>query len=227
MGFIKKFFVNVFNKDDEAGQGDRPNSMSDFDMNAHLNTNTYGRFELTDAIRPSFDRKVVPSQGYRHDHYRDAEQNSLVPVLMASASRERLFDVFLELIYPLGSQVDVVLETSHDTGDQSHNDLYRENIDMPVLQSILWDHQDLLLNDGCTGIAVLNPKRPQEVQFDEHKLLMVYGSPLETYEHMLERNGVELNEDIQFITEAEHVHSSHERFIDEFQKLRLRLGIDE
>ena len=55
-------------------------------------------------------------------------------------------------------------------------DLYREHIDMPVLKSTLYDFEDLLVNDGCTGIAVLNPGLPQEVQFDEHKLLIVYGS---------------------------------------------------
>ena len=32
---------------------------------------------------------------------------------------------------------------------------------MPVLKSILWDFEDLLMNDGCTGIAVLNPGTPQ------------------------------------------------------------------
>ena len=32
-----------------------------------------------------------------------------IPVLMASASREELFDLFLELLDPLGGEVDVVL----------------------------------------------------------------------------------------------------------------------
>ena len=49
---------------------------------------------------------------------------------------------------------------------------------MPVLKSILWEYEDLLTNDGCTGLAVLNPGIPQEIQFDEHKLLIVYGDQL-------------------------------------------------
>jgi hypothetical protein len=73
----------------------------------------------------------------------------------------------------------------------------------------------------------LNPNTPQEVQFDEHKLLIVYGSPLETFEHRLERNGVYLEEDIRFITEAEHVHSSSEDYQQQFQELYRRLGMDE
>ena len=68
-----------------------------------------------------------------------------------------------------------MLETSHNRDTKGHADLYREHIDLPVLKSTLYDFEDLLLNDGCTGIAVLNPHVPQEVQFDEHKLLIVYG----------------------------------------------------
>jgi hypothetical protein len=33
----------------------------------------YGRFMLTDAIRPSYDLKIVPRQGYRHDFYVDED----------------------------------------------------------------------------------------------------------------------------------------------------------
>ena len=51
-----------------------------------------------------------------------------------------------------------------------------------MLKSILWDYEDLLVNDGCTGIAVLNPGVPQEIQFDEHKLLIVYGDRLQEFE---------------------------------------------
>ena len=73
--------------------------------------------------------------------------------------------------------VDVVLETSHERRG-SHQDMYREDIDMPVLKSTLYDFEDLLLGDGCTGMAVLNPDIPMEVQRDEHKLLIMYGQEL-------------------------------------------------
>ena len=101
---------------------------------------------------------------------------------MAAASSEELFEVFMDLLDPLGPEVDVVLETSHHRQARGHADLYREHIDMPVLKSILYDYEDLLVNDGCLGIAVLNPGIPQEVQFDEHKLLIVYGNNLTAYE---------------------------------------------
>src|SRR5262245_9640449 len=138
-----------------------------------------------------------------------------------------MMDSFMSLIERLGDVVDVVLETSHTNNSHGHTDLYREYIDMPILQSILWDFEDLLVNDGCTGIAVLNPRIPQEVQLDEHKLLIVYGSKLTPYEGILIDSHLNCREDMKFITEAEHVHSTTERYAQEFEELKLRLGMDE
>lgn len=206
-----------------------PNSfdaISDSQLAAHLQVNQYDCFQLTDAVRPSLDLKVRPTQGYRHDVYVDDESNSKVPVVMAAATRELLFPLFMKLIQKLGPVVDVVLESSHDQATGGHVDFYREHIDMPVLTSVLWDYEDLLLNDGCTGIAVLNPNLPQEIQFEEHKLLIVYGSPLEQYEFLFESNGVHENQEMKFITEAEHVHSSSEKYSEQFRRLRTDLGLD-
>lgn len=191
-----------------------------------MGVSKYGSFKLTDAIRPSFDLKVVPQQGYRHDSYTDEETKSKVPVLMAAASRDIVFDVFMDLIDNLGTEVDVVLETSHNRESSGHTDLYREHIDVPILKSILWDYEDLLLNDGCTGIAVLNPAIPQEIQFDEHKLLIVYGNPLRQYEAAFRNFGVRCDEKIKFITEAEHVHSSSDKYYQQFEELKMRLGME-
>ena len=226
MGFLKKFFRGVFHEGAQAAQTHSSfEQLSEEQLEAHLGVQRYGRFTLTDAIRPSYDLKVVPKQGFRHDHYVDEDTGVKVPVLMASASREILFDVFLELIEPLGTEVDVVLETSHNR-DAGHTDLYREHIDLPVFKSMLWDYEDLLMNDGCTGMAVLNPSIPQEVQFDEHKLLIVYGKPLSAYEGVFRRFGVACDEEMKFLTEAEHVHSSSDRYFQQFDELKLALGMD-
>ena len=69
-------------------------------------------------MRPSYDLRVVPSQGYRHDSYRDEQNHTSVPVLMAAVSSERLFEMFMDLLDPLGTVVDVVLETSHNRDSQ-------------------------------------------------------------------------------------------------------------
>src|SRR5271157_3757360 len=206
MGFIKKFFRNVFR------EGSMPVGTSSFErldeeaLEAHLGVARYGNFMLSDAVRPSYDLQVVPTQGYRHDAYRDEQSRTNVPVLMAAVSAERLFETFMDLLDPLGGVVDVVLETSHCGDDQGHTDLYREHIDAPVLKSILWEYEDLLVNDGCTGIAVLNPGVPQEIQFHDHK--------------------VRCDDKLKFITEAEHVHSSSDRYAQQFDELKTRLGMD-
>jgi hypothetical protein len=187
----------------------------------------YGDFLLTDAVRPSLTRRVLPRQGYRREVYRDPQGGLAVPVLAAAVSREKLFDLFLELLEPLGEVVDVVLETSHDRADARHRDLGREHIDLPVLTSHLCDFEDLLLNDGCTGVAVLSSEGPVEVQFDEHKLLMVYAHRLTPFERCLRRFGIERDDQLKLITEGEHLHNTDPRFVDTFEQLCYRLGVGE
>ena len=226
MGFLKKFFRNVF-RDGSMPLGTSSfEHLSEEELEAHLGVARYGTFNLTDAVRPSYNLQVVPCQGYRHDSYRDEETRSSVPVLMGAASSEQLFDTFMDLLDPLGSVVDVVLETSHSRDRTGHTDLYREHIDMPVLKSILWEFEDMLLNDGCVGIAVLNPGIPQEVQLDEHKLLIIYGENQAPFEELFRDRDVQSDDQIKFITEAEHVHSSSDQYAQQFEELKTRLGMD-
>ena len=226
MGFLQRFYNDVQEESDISAS-----SLSSFDeltedeLEAHMRVASYGEFQLTDAVRPAYDLRVIPKQGYRHDVYEDPSSKTCVPVLMAAATRRRLFDIFIDLLEPLGPSVDVVLETSHHS-ESGHQDLYRQQIDMPVLKSILCEFEHLLMHDGCTGVAILNPNAPLEVQFDEHKLLIVYGSPLDAFADILERHAVPRDEGMQFITEAEHVHSSNEEYFAEFEDLRRRLGMD-
>ncbi len=226
MGFLKRILRN--NTTEEAGSIFTPGSfeaLTEEELQTHMGIDSYGVFELTDAIRPSYDLQVVPRQGFRFDEYVDDQSQIRTPVIMAAATRQRVMDLFLELIDHLGPVVDVVLETSHHFAP-NQPDLYREHIDIPVLKSIVLDHEDLLLNDGCTGIAVINPARRQEVQLDEHKLLIIYGRPLEQFERTLIAADVYPDESIRFITEAEHVHSSSEAYYDQFNQLKQRLGMD-
>jgi hypothetical protein len=227
MGFLKNFFTNVYANETIPRHASGFSQLSDAELEAHLGVARYGDFELSDAVRPSYNLEIVPSAGFRHDVYRDEENRANVPVLMAAVTSSRLMEAFILLIEQLGDVVDVVLETSHGNQSHGHTDLYREHIEMPILQSTLWDFEELLINDGCTGIAVLNPRIPQEVQLDEHKLLIVYGKDLKDYERVFNESCVPCREDMRFITEAEHVHSTCERYVEEFEQLKMRLGMDE
>jgi hypothetical protein len=227
MGFLQRF------KKDSVRDGFATRTTSSFEdlsedqLEAHLGVKRYGSFILTDAVRPSYNLEVVPSAGYRHDTYRDRKTGIEIPVLMAAASREIIIDLFIDLLDPLGESIDVVLESSHDQTAGQHLDLGREHIDLPVLKSMLYDFEDILLDDGCTGMAVLNPRIPLEVQFDEHKLLIVYGQDLSVFENTLADYGIGCSDDMRFITEAEHVHSSSDEYVDRFQQMKYRLGIDD
>jgi hypothetical protein len=192
---------------------------------AHLRVNRYDSFVLTDAVRPGLQLPVVPREGFRLDVYRDSTSRLHVPVLAASVSRERLFDVFLDLLSPLGETVDVVLETSHHSQGNQHRDLLREDIDLPVLRSYLLDFEDLLLNDGCAGVAVLATMAPMEVQFDEHKLLIVYAHDLEPFERVLRQSSIPRDDVMKLITEGEHLHRTDPRYVDQFEQLCCRAGV--
>lgn len=196
-------------------------------LSDHLAVDRYGAFVLTDAVRPAPHLPVIPRQGYRPGVYHDPRTQGRVPVLAAAVSREQLFDVFLALLAPLGATVDVVLETSHASDDGTHSDLLREEIDLPVLLSYLCEHEDLLLNDGCTGVAVIGGGGAMEVQFDEHKLLVVYARELEPFEEVLLQAGIDRDDGLRLITEGEHLHSTNPNYWDEFEQLCNCVGVGE
>jgi hypothetical protein len=148
-------------------------------------------------------------------------------VLVAALSRENLFDVFLDLLTPLGDSVDVVLETSHESKGPGHRDLIREQIDRPVLMSHFCDYEDLLMNDGCTGTAVVSSNEAAEVQFDEHKLLVVYAQDLEPFEEVLRQHGIPRKDSLRLLTEGEHLHSSKPHYFDQFEQLACKVGVCE
>ena len=194
---------------------------------SRLQDTRYGNFTLTRAIRPADDLSVVPRAGFRQSMFRDPQRKFKMPMLCAAVSSESLFDTFLTLLEPLGPVVHAILETSHNRTDGSHRDLLREGIDLPVLQSYCCDHEEMLLNDGCTGIAVLNEARTMEVQFDEHKILTVYAKDLKPFRRILRKLGLQRDDTLQLLTEAEHTHVSRPEFADEFEQFCYRLGIGE
>jgi len=166
---------------------------------------------------------MVPQEGYRLQQFRGRSPRMRIPVLSASVSRERLFDAFLALLEPLGDAVDVVLETSHAA--EPHCDLRRRHIDRPVLESYLCEFEELLMNDGCTGVAVIARHRRMEVQFDEHKLLICYARDLRPFRSVLHAAGIEMKRDISLIFDAPHLHYTKAGLTDRFDELARRVGV--
>ena len=197
-------------------------------LEAHLARRHYGGFTLTDAVRPGWQLDVVPQAGYRFDAYTDPRTGTKLPAIIAAVSSEQLFDTFLRLIEPLGDSVDVVLETTHDAEAQGQRpprtELTREGVERLVLESMLWDFEDLLLHDGCSGVAIMHPELPIEVQLDEHKLLVVYADDRGPFERVLVGQGLARNDRMRFISHGEHLHTSHTRYARRFTQLANTLG---
>lgn len=198
-------------------------------LEAHLARSRYGRFTLTEAVRPSWQLAVVPQAGYRYDTYTDPRTGTRLPAIIASVSSESLFQTFLMLLEPLGDVCDVVLETSHAVkkgAEAPRREVTREGVERTVLESTLWDFEDLLLNDGCTGIAIMHADLPLEVQLDEHKLLVVYANDRKPFERILAEQGIGRNDRMRFISQGEHLHTSHSRFAGLFDRMTGHLGAE-
>ncbi|HSQ56031.1 MAG TPA: hypothetical protein VLM40_09810 [Gemmata sp.] len=194
-------------------------------LSIHLKTDRYGDFTLTGAIRPGPCVPLRPREGYRIEVFRDREAKLRMPMLSAAVTAEKLFETFLELIEPLGEVVHVVLESSHGSERDHHIDLRRDHIDRSVLASHLCDFEELLTDDGCTGVAVMAPDEPVEVQFDEHKLLHIYSPDLKPFCRVLRRMGVNRRRVLPLISEAEHFHHTTEELGDQFRQLAMRMGV--
>ena len=192
-------------------------------LEAHIARSRYGRFTLTDAIRPGWQLDIVPRAGFRHDAYTDPQSGGTMPALVAAVSADNLFETFLELLEPLGDELDVVLESTHEEA-VGLREYTREGVERLVLESLLWEYEDLLLNDGCTGIAVMHPEQSLEVQLDEHKLLVVYAQARQPFERILRGHGLDRDDRLRLISQGEHMHTSHARHTREFVELVGRLG---
>jgi hypothetical protein len=191
-------------------------------LEAHLARRRYGRFTLTDAVRPAWNLGIAPCAGYRHDSYTDPRSGGRLPAIIASVSSESLFDTFLRLLEPLGDVCDVVLESSHDQ-KSGHTEALREGVERVILESVLCDFEDLILDDGCTGVAIMHPHLPQEVQLDEHKLLIIYAADLEPFEDILAAEGIPRRDGMRFISQGDHLHTSHTGFDGRFTDFCHRL----
>ena len=87
MGFLKRILRNGVSDDTlrEISQGSF-DALSDEELQTHMGIHSYGVFDLTDAIRPSYDLQIIPRQGFRFDEYVDDFSGTKTPVIMAAAT---------------------------------------------------------------------------------------------------------------------------------------------
>ena len=84
MGFLKRILRNGTSDDAVRSVPEGSfETLTDEELQTHLGICSYGAFELTDAVRPSYDLQIVPRQGFRQDEYIDETNGSRTPVLIA------------------------------------------------------------------------------------------------------------------------------------------------
>lgn len=221
-------FFNFFSKAETSKHF--PLCLND-DIERHLAIDEYNGFKLTGAIRPGYGLEVIPATGFRFDSYQDPCTNTSIPVIIISASREILFDLFMDLLsatFNALSQADVVLEIYDNDNAQCHQDFFTEHKDISVLESALYDFEDILLDDGYFGIAIFDRIRPMELQFDSHKLLIIYNFKKiwGRLSLILQKYRITEKPKMKVISQSEHVHISNEKFKERIQQLLLATGID-
>jgi len=109
MSFLQRFLERVLRNNPNRMSRTSFDDLTQEQLDAHLRVGRYGNFSLTDAVRPSIGLDVIPRSGYRRDTYCDPESGNKMPVLAPSVSAENLFEIFMDLLDPLGEFVDVVM----------------------------------------------------------------------------------------------------------------------
>ena len=207
----------------QSFQSDNPGALS-----------TRNGFQLTGAVKPGPCSPVHPVEGFRRELWKGPKGEG-VPLLAISVSKEKIMDLFLSLLEPLGNLVDVILESTHGPDGNSTpsgrqgRDLTRKTIDLPIFSSHCLDFENLLLNDGCTGISVISSKarrkgRIREVQLDEHKTLIVYSEKLISFQKILATFGIPRQDDMRLLLEGDHMHRSSPDHQERFEELASTLG---
>jgi hypothetical protein len=181
-------------------------------------------FRLTAAVRPVPGPGVILEEGYRLEVFHDTVKPRRVPTLAAAVSSDRLLDLFLDLLQPLGPIVDVVLVQGPNLGGPR---VGRDGIDLPVLQSHCYSFAELLLDDGCMSIVVLGITKPVEVRLDAHKVITVHTADLRPFERVCRDHGVGRRPGLRLVQEGEHVHHTGPDHRRSFDRLANLLGTSE
>jgi hypothetical protein len=182
------------------------------------------RVSWPEAVRAAPGVAFTPREGYRRDRFDDPRTGLAVPALAAAAGVDRLFDLFLALLEPLGPVVDVILESSHAAGGPAPRKR-RAGADRPVAASYLCEFEDELLGDGCAGVCVVGTRGPMEVQFDEHKTLVVYARNRRPFRDIVRGFGLRRRDDLVLVSEVRHVHRTTPAHVAAFRQLAERFGV--
>ena len=135
------------------------------------------------TTRPGFS-------GFKHRTQRDEHLNKDINLIQAVVPKDKLISTFKDLVKILGTKLNVVLTSQHDTNSPDKI-THIHSINGPSFLRILTKHSNLLLNDSMTSIAVLNPDESQQIELRKDKSIICFNCPVETCEHYLAKNEIE------------------------------------
>jgi len=198
------------------------------DIQVHQRIARYNDLVLTDAIRPSYDLKVKPQQGYRSGHYHDSDSGEPIPVVVAAVTAPLIIDVMHHLLRQateLGiDELTVVVSSTFGSGSEPNRYFQCDRISMISVLRLIEDFQDVLLNDGYTSLNLYSAEYEWELLLDEHKLILVYGDYQDQVRAVFEDWGIQPQPEMGFISEAEHVHSRSVELIERALELQAVVG---
>lgn len=177
----------------------------------------FGDFQLTEAIRP-LQSDMDPREGYRYDFNLHLQ----LGIIIAQVSAPKLFDVFWDLVRTLGDSLEVILELHSVVKPVQY--FRRVGVEFETLSRDAREYADVFVDDGFTGLSVMSTNHPREVFLDDHKLLILVGSPQEIYERVLAKHGVPFRRNLKLISETEHVHRGWIPTANRFNEFRDRLA---
>ena len=183
-------------------------------------------FVLTKAVCP-LDDSAVLQVGYKKDYYEDQ-----IPVLIISQSAESLFALFADIVAHFfgivfdNCMVDFVIERSYSK-DCANAQFRADKKDFLTALSLIYEFEDILVDDGCVRICYVSDKFGFEIQLTEHKLIHVYSvrnkNIRKVREFLRERNIPEIS-DMKLVTDFSHVHESFDALKEKFDRFVFLSG---
>ena len=206
----------------------------DFEPKRKKERHTYPPMEFFgDAVKIAPGELFIPERGFKVLQHQPPRSEldpipAPIPVYSIAMEQARAFALFIDLLEPLGEDLSVVLESTHDSmvSDRSR-DYWSDSHDSIALESALVEYEDLLTKDGCTGISIMDEREKYEVMFTEDKTLHCYGTPgiMGKFQRILYRHNVLHRPDMKILsTKIAHAHRTTAQYCERFHELVERVG---
>jgi len=196
-------------------------------------------FEVTDAVCPIVETEL--KAGFQQALYFDAEFGQM-SMIIASQTKSLLFNLFTDLTEELfrirrveKSGIDAVFESRHipdkNREDKKYDasgklkyyrDYIKRRIDPIAFLSMLYDFEDLFMNDGFAGISIMSDAAMTEVRFSVHKTVLVFTKHqilADRMAELLRKMGVPQVKETDTVEEKPHVHIGNSRLNKRFREL--------